>query len=121
MNATANPPQIPLEEKAYIEFARRKGFSTVTDVDDRPLLRGTKLFQGFQDAFLGNPHRTFDPADRFSTSYQEEYDIGYTGGMYAAFCGESYFKRLTQGEIDKLLRRIGIVQERGIVQEKYFI
>ncbi len=109
MNATVNPPQIPLEETAYLEFARRHGFSTATDAEGRPLLSSPKLFQGFQDAFLKYPRRTFDPKSRSAASDQEEYDFGYRGGIYAAFCGESYFRQPNQRELDELFRRI--VQE----------
>ncbi|MBI2657383.1 hypothetical protein HYX08_01665 [Candidatus Woesearchaeota archaeon] len=88
MTATASVPPILLEEKAYIEFARRKGFSTKTDVDGRPLLRETKLCRGFCDAYSRNEHRRFsNPAD------QHEYDVGFNGGMFAWLVGANYFKR----------------------------
>lgn len=93
MSATTNPPQIPLEERAYLEFARRKGFSTKTDADGRPLLRGLRLFNGFVDAYTGEPRKKINPAERFDLSDQSEYDVGYDGGMYAGFAGEDYFRQ----------------------------
>ncbi len=92
MVTVSDNQQVPLEERAYLEFARRKGFSTKTDADGRPSLRGTKLFEGFSDAYLRNPHKELD-LKRFGLSYQHEYDAGYNGGTFAWLCGDSYFRR----------------------------
>jgi len=84
MNSETSP-QIPLEERAYLEFAKRRGFSHKTDDQRRyPTdLKWTPLYRGFTDAFLGNSPKIYDPKDRDALLDQSEYNLGFRGGMFA--------------------------------------
>ena len=98
-----NNQPVPLEEKAYLEFARRRGFSTATDANGRPLLRETRLFHGFVDAFHNNPGKSKGITE---PSYRDEYDVGYNSGMFARLAGGNYFRQSNQRELDELFRKI---------------
>ncbi|MBI2542445.1 hypothetical protein HYV80_07095 [Candidatus Woesearchaeota archaeon] len=101
----ADSSLIPKVEKAYLEFARRKGFSEAIGAEGRPLLKETKLFLGFQDAFDKNPRKQFDKNSRAGLD-QFEYNTGYDGGMFAGFAGEDYFRQPYLRDVDELFRRL---------------
>ena len=89
MNATANPPQIPLEDRAYVFFFRQGGNSDTllprgyNQVNDG--IKGTKAYVGFVDGFHGNPKKTIEGGEfeHVDTSYRDEYDHLYFLGIKA--------------------------------------